>query len=282
MNRSWKLGTVFGIDLYLHWTLHLFAGYLFVRNWSLGGSELAVPALLLFAGAFGCIALHELGHALMARYFGIPTRDITLYPIGGVARLERLSERPWEEFWIAVAGPAVNVAIAALLLIPVVPMVRLADQSIFGAGLLLPDLLLINVMLVLFNMLPAFPMDGGRVLRALLAKPLGYVRATEVAAALGTAFAILFALLALPVFHNPMLLLIAGFAYLAGQQELAMVRHRAFRRAAQPMDVVAVEDVIDVQPLGQQATFSGFTWDAPSHSWILWQNGRPVQAFRAD
>src|SRR5436190_1862106 len=116
MLRSWKIGRLFGIDLFLHWTFFLLPVYVFWMSLRRGVPE--EVALFLVAGVlliFPCVALHELGHALMARRFGIATRDITMYPIGGVARLERMSEKPWEEFWIAVAGPAVNVIIAGLL-----------------------------------------------------------------------------------------------------------------------------------------------------------------------
>src|SRR5262249_29082496 len=142
------------------------------------GLPAAVYLATLMVGLFGCVLLHELGHALMARQFGIATRDITLYPMGGVARLERMSERPWEEFCIAVAGPLVNVVIAASLAL----VFLLLGLPLAGLGLtqrawvspevsLLRDLFAVNVGLVLFNLLPAFPMDGGRVLRALLAGP---------------------------------------------------------------------------------------------------------------
>src|SRR4051794_10904135 len=112
MIRSWKLGTAFGIGVYVHWTFLLLPAWVLLNGLGSGGVSLATYLLTLVAAIFGCVVLHELGHALMARRFGIDTRDITLYPIGGVARLERMSERPWEEFWIAGAGPAVNVVIA--------------------------------------------------------------------------------------------------------------------------------------------------------------------------
>jgi Zn-dependent protease len=229
--------------------------------------------------------LHELGHALMARYFGIATRDITLYPIGGVARLERMSERPWEELCIALAGPAVNVAIAlmlfwVLLLGGVLFTPALLIRSL-GAHFLL-DLLALNVWLVLFNLLPAFPMDGGRVLRALLSLWLGHLRATEIAATIGVGMAVLFVLVGLVGFQSLMLALVGLFIYLVGQQELAMARHREAARRIEPIFPGAV----DVQPVSGphpvDGQFTGFTWDSRTGAWIQWQNGWPVRSYRVN
>src|SRR5262249_30782003 len=233
---------------------------------------------------FVCVVLHELGHALMARRFGIETRDITLYPIGGVARLERMSERPWEELCIALAGPAVNVAIAvALGLFLTVhghPRLPLPLDNPFSF------LFATNVMLVFFNLLPIFPMDGGRVLRALLAMPLGHRRATEVAATLGAAVAIFF-LIGMPILSalvgsfGPnvfMWSLVALFVFFAGQQELAAVRYREQRRALEPLEVLPADDdaIPEVLAVPDDYGFCGYTWDSRTGHWTEWRNGRPV------
>ena len=223
MGSSLRIGRIAGIDVYLHWTFGLllagaFAFYL------LGGAtvQVAVAGVLLILAVFACVVLHEFGHAFMARRFGVPTKDITLYPIGGVARLQRIPEHPTQELLVAVAGPAVNVVIAGLIW---------AGAAAAGASLGMPtgmadpvghfwpNLFWINVVLVAFNLLPAFPMDGGRVLRALLAYRLDYARATQIAAMVGQGMAILFGLFAVVGGFNPFLLFIALFVYLGAQQE---------------------------------------------------------------
>jgi Zn-dependent protease len=232
MFRSWKLGTAFGIGIYVHWSFFLLPAWVLLSNLELGGWLIAGYAVAVILAVFGCVVLHELGHALAARRFGIPTRDITLYPIGGVARLERMSEKPWEEFCIAVAGPAVNVLIAGLLggffllkglVTPPVPLPPL--------GLMfLNHLMYINLFLAAFNLLPAFPMDGGRVLRALLAARMGTLRATQAAVNVAIVMAVLMVVAGIAVLHSPALILVAAFVYLAGQQELAAVYQREMRR----------------------------------------------------
>ena len=222
MRMSWKLGRVAGIDLYLHPTFLLLMAFVGLTS---RGS--APWAMALTVAAFGCVLLHELGHALMARRFGIATEDITLYPIGGVARLRRMPRAPGSELLIALAGPAVNVAIAATL------GLLIAAGSVLDPGLLpavgglnfLASLLGINLWLALFNLLPAFPMDGGRVLRALLSLRMGRGRATEVAATLGQVLAVAMPLVLMAVgWFSPFHLILAGFIYMAAGSELAQVR----------------------------------------------------------
>jgi Zn-dependent protease len=284
MLRSWKLGKLFGIDVYVHWTFLLLVLYMAYSR-SGDGISAMVSIVALLCAAFGCVLLHECGHALMARRFGIPTLDITLYPIGGVARLARLGEKPWEEFWIAVAGPAVNVAIAGvlglLLFLLQAPNLLAPDNPVaLFRGRFAVDLFLINVGLVLFNMLPAFPMDGGRVLRALLSSKFGRLRATEIAAGLGTIFAIIFVVVGFhPDVRNPMLILVGGFAYIAGRQELWMVRQAVYSRRARPAVNVPVSgEIIDISPTAIHPGFSGVTWDPRTGVWTFWKNGQRIRA----
>jgi Zn-dependent protease len=211
MRWSWNIGRIAGIGVYIHWTLLAVLGFVGWSEWQAGRPPLA--GMLLFAGVFACILLHELGHALAARRYGIPTRSITLWPFGGIAALERIPSSPKKELVVALAGPAVNVVIA-LLLTPVVLL----------TGLGFP-LLVINVMLVLFNLLPAFPMDGGRVLRAALASRMDPIRATRIAVGVGRVLAAGFVVAGL--FWNPFLILIAMVVWTQGRAELQhMLRTR--------------------------------------------------------
>jgi Zn-dependent protease/predicted transcriptional regulator len=220
MKWQWKLGKFAGIDVYVHATFLLLIGWVGFSHWLEHQDWAQVLSGILFILAlFVCVILHEYGHALTARKYGIKTRDITIYPIGGVARLERMPEKPIEELWVALMGPAVNVVIAAglfaylYLTSSLVPLNELTVAS----GSFLERLMTVNISLVLFNLIPAFPMDGGRVLRALLAMRLDYVRATQIAATIGQGMALLFGLVGL--FGNAMLLFIAFFIWIGASQE---------------------------------------------------------------
>lgn len=235
MRWSLKLGSFAGIGVYIHWTfllliafiafLHLDRTQPMADQWGrvLGG-------VVFVLAIFGCVLLHEFGHALTAKRFGVRTRDITLLPIGGVARLERMPTNPWHEFWITIAGPAVNVVIAVGLGAALLAAGRsLRLESDLMSGDFLARLMWVNVLLVVFNMLPAFPMDGGRILRSVLAMRLEYALATEVAARVGQAMAILFGLLGLFV-GNVFLMLIALFVFLGAEAESQAAKMRsAFR-----------------------------------------------------
>ncbi len=216
MNNSWELGSVSGIKLRVHWTFLLLPIWIYFSTIMAGSGIAAAATSVLFVLAiFGCVLLHELGHAMAARQFGIATRDITLLPIGGVASLERIPRKPLQELWIAVAGPLVNVAIATVIFLGL----SFSPISVLpAAGHFLGQLGLVNVVLVLFNMIPAFPMDGGRVLRSFLAMFMDYVQATNIAATVGQVCAVGLALLGL-FSGNVMLILVAGFVFLAARAE---------------------------------------------------------------
>lgn len=218
---SFHLARIAGIDVRVHATFFLLLawfGYIYYAEGGFGAMVLGLAFILLL---FVCVLLHEFGHALAARAYGIHTPDITLLPIGGVARLERMPDKPWQEFVVALAGPAVNVVIALGLFLVLGKIFDLRDLAVLHeqGGNLLTKLLAINVILVVFNLVPAFPMDGGRILRALLATRLKHAKATRIAAGVGQAIAIVFGLLGL--FGNPMLLFIAVFVFFGAQQEAA-------------------------------------------------------------
>jgi Zn-dependent protease/predicted transcriptional regulator len=221
---SFRLGTVAGIPLFVHATFPLLLAWVVFVHARQGASLAATLAGLLFVLAlFGCVVLHEFGHALTARRYGIVTRDITLLPIGGLARLTRMPREPGQELRVALAGPAVNVGIALLLwgLLALTGGGVSPLQLGVAEGPFLQRLLVVNVSLAVFNLLPAFPMDGGRVLRALLATRLPYVRATRIAATAGQGMALLFGFVGL--LANPLLLFIALFVWIGASQEAATV-----------------------------------------------------------
>lgn len=228
MKWSTRIGTLAGIDVYVHTTFLMLLAWVAFVHWQAERSVGAALGGVAFVLAlFGCVVLHEFGHALTARRFGIRTRDITLLPIGGLARLERMPDDPKQELWVALAGPAVNVVIAATLFAVLQATGTLAPLRTLGvaSGAFLERLMIVNVVLVVFNMLPAFPMDGGRVLRALLAIRMDYTRATQLAANIGQGMALVFGLIGL--FSNPFLIFIALFVWIGAGQEAAMTQMKS-------------------------------------------------------
>ena len=224
MSWSITIGRIAGTAVRIHITFLLLLAWIGLSAWRTGGSEAALGGLVFILLLFGCVLAHEFGHILMARRFGIATPEVTLLPIGGVAALERMPEKPREQLAVAVAGPAVNVAIAAVLLLY---LGASADSSQVAEGMnrledssfnLVARLASANVFLVLFNLLPAFPMDGGRVLNALLAMRMDKRKAMRISARTGQMMAFLFGFAGL-VWGNPMLVFIAIFVYVAAAAE---------------------------------------------------------------
>jgi Zn-dependent protease len=277
MLSSLKLGKLFGIDLYVHgtfWLLPLFVLFGGVLSGSLASAGFDVAVLL---AVFGCVALHEVGHALAAKAFGIRTRDITLYPIGGVASLERMPERPLHEIVIALAGPAVNVVIAAGLF-AAVAIASALPAAWFSSGPDLADLFIArlfwaNVFLALFNLLPAFPMDGGRVLRAVLSLGMSRLRATKVAATVGAVVAAGFFLLGLYI-PQITLVILGAVVFLLGQAELAAVRVEEARRHWGRLWDPLGEAIAD---RSQPEPFTGWRYDPVRRVWTQWYNGEPIR-----
>ena len=226
MKWSFSIIKVAGIDVRVHATFFLLLAFFGYVSWQSGGLPGAWAGISFILLLFLCVLLHEFGHAFAARAFGIRTPDITLLPIGGVARLERMPRNPFQELVVAIAGPAVNIVIAFVLFVVLGRFVDISEMLTVdevGAGQILTKLMVVNIWLVVFNMIPAFPMDGGRVLRALLAMKLRHDKATFVAARVGQVIAGLFFIWGL-YSGNFLILFIAVFVFMGAQQELVMAR----------------------------------------------------------
>ena len=268
MKWSWRIARIAGIDLYVHVTFLILVGWVALSHYLARQSPAdAFTGVAFIFSLFAIVVLHELGHALTARRFGIPTRDITLLPIGGVARLDRMPQDPKQELLVALAGPAVNVVLAAILFVVLELGEGLAayGQVVRVGGSFLDQLFWVNVSLAVFNLLPAFPMDGGRVLRGLLALRMDYLRATQIAAGIGQAMAVLFGFVGL--FTNPFLVFIALFVWLGAAGEASMVQMRS-ALAGIPVQKAMVTDFRTLAPhdqLGRAVDYvlAGFEQDFP-------------------
>ncbi|HEY9428870.1 MAG TPA: site-2 protease family protein [Gemmatimonadaceae bacterium] len=270
MKWSWKLGRFAGIDVRVHATFLILLAWVAFASYQLRGAVSdAVNGVVFILAVFASVILHEYGHALTARHYGIPTKEITLLPIGGVAQLERIPKEPQRELAVALAGPAVTIAIVIVLFaaliatgLPTGPGVLLREDAPF-----LSRLMWVNVWLVVFNAIPAFPMDGGRVLRAALATRMPHLRATRIAAEVGKGFALVFGIVGLFVLRDPWLVLIALFVWLGAAGEAAMAQQNT------AFDGIRVERVMirDVRtltpddPLSRAVdeVLSGFQQDFP-------------------
>ena len=224
MSWSFPIGRLFGSEIRIHVTFLLLLAWIGISHYQQGGAQAAFQGLAFILALFACVVAHEFGHALAARRYGIRTPDITLLPIGGLARLERMPEKPGQEIVVALAGPAVNVVIAAALILIMntrfdFEALRSLDNPALSFMMRLAS---VNIFLVLFNLIPAFPMDGGRVLRAVLALWYPRTRATNIAARIGQALAFVFGFVGL-MGGNPLLIFIAIFVYLAATAEAQMV-----------------------------------------------------------
>ncbi len=271
MKWSWKVAKIGGIDLRIHATFVILLAWLALVSYRQTGTVAGAAQGLIFTIAlFASVVLHEFGHALTARRFGVPTRDITLLPIGGVARLEFIPEKPKQELAIALAGPAVTLGIILILYIVVgllgLPATLTNETLQHGGGRALPaQLMWVNISLLVFNLLPAFPMDGGRVLRAALALRTTYLRATEAAARVGRAFALLFGIVGL--FYNPFLVVIALFVWLGAAAESTGLQERSFLSGV-TVDRVMIRDVETLEPtdtldVALHHVLAGFQHDFP-------------------
>jgi Zn-dependent protease/CBS domain-containing protein len=247
MSWSLNIGRIAGTVVRIHITFLLFLAWIFAASYATSGAATAWSTVLFVVLLFACVLAHEFGHIFTARAFGVNTPYVTLLPIGGVAELERIPEKPSQEFLVAIAGPMVNVAIAiGLILFAGADLTKVSAAAIDKADISLVDrLAMVNLFLVVFNLIPAFPMDGGRVLRAALAARVGYVRATEIAATIGQWVA--FALGFLGLMYNPLLIFIAIFVYLAAASEAHMVALRAVSRGV-PVETATMTRIATLTP----------------------------------
>lgn len=241
MTWSFSLGRLLGSELRVHVTFFLLLAWVGFAAFSAGGLPAATENLLFVLALFACVVAHEFGHALMARRYGIKTPDITLLPIGGLARLERMPEKPMQEVLVALAGPAVNIAIFVGLAVlgagmPLETLAQLESPNVR----IVDKLAYINLLLAIFNLIPAFPMDGGRVFRALLCLRMNRVKATRIAAVGGQVVAIGFGFLGLSS-GNPILVLIAVFVFFAANAESQEVALRSAVRRVLARDAMITE-----------------------------------------
>jgi Zn-dependent protease len=247
MKWSWRLGRFAGINVYVHATFLLLIAWLVLTEWRQTHSTRAVTGAVLFIlSLFACVVIHEFGHALAARYFGIATRDITLLPIGGVSRVERIPDDPRQESCIALAGPLVSLAVAAAIRFflwavyaptPMSQMLLLASWPEIYQFVV--QLMVANGVLAAFNLLPAFPMDGGRIFRALLARRMDYSRATRIAANVGQGMAFIFAFVGM--FGNPFLVLVGLFIWIGAEQEAVAAKIRVALRGIRVNQVTVAD-----------------------------------------
>jgi len=242
MKGSLKLGKIAGIGLFVHWTFSLLILFIVYTNYKAGQNSIQILWSVLFILCiFLTVFMHELGHALTAKKFGIKTKDITLLPIGGVAQLERLPEKPSEELMVAFAGPMVNIVLALItslfINLPNTSQEMVAQlENGVNAGNFFLNFYLVNIILAFFNLIPAFPMDGGRVLRALLSYKLERHQATKIAARIGQALAIGFVLLGF--YSNPFLIFIGIFVFMGAQIESEYTESKYMLKGYKVRDVL--------------------------------------------
>jgi Zn-dependent protease/CBS domain-containing protein len=274
MGWSLNIGRIAGTEIKIHITFLLFLIWIFAASYASGGADAAWSGVLFMLLLFTCVVAHEYGHILTARAFGVHTPDVTLLPIGGVARLERIPEDPGQEFLIAIAGPLVNVAITLALIALAGAKITSGMALEDGKLSLIDRLAATNLFLALFNMIPAFPMDGGRVLRALLGIRLGFVRATEIAAQIGQAVAFVLGFIGL--FYSPILIFIAIFVYLAAASEAHMVALRAMSRGV-PVSAAMMTQFATLKPGdGIERAVQTLLQTSQSEFPVVDEAGRPV------
>jgi Zn-dependent protease/CBS domain-containing protein len=247
MGWSINIGKIFGIRFRIHITFFLLLFFIFISVLDQFGINRALLATLLICAVFVCVLIHEIGHSLIAGRFGKETKSITLLPIGGVATMEEMPEKPFQEIAMAIVGPFINLAIAGILYLFVGRWTGVGEPNLYPDSVktFFAGLIGINVMLAVFNMIPAFPMDGGRVLRGILAIKMDYVRATSAAVFVGQALAMLFIFFGL--FYNWWLALIGLFLYIGAGSEKQQVLLKSVLRQV-PVSEAMTTDFLTMRP----------------------------------
>ena len=280
--KSWSLpiGKFFGIKVYIHWTFWILIVWIFLLYfWTSQDLKQGLLGVLFVLSLFACVVLHEFGHALTAKRFGIVTRDITLYPIGGISSFESLPQKPWQELLVGLAGPLVNVAIALILWIYLNLTGQVPDlsavanaQNIFQVPFLW-NLFLSNVVLAAFNLIPAFPMDGGRVFRSLLSFFTDRATATRIAAGLGQFLAIVFVFLGF--FYNFWLVFIGLFIYIGAGGEASFERTKAALAGLKVKDALMNRFTV-LSPGDSLANAVDVLLNSQETEFVVSDTGRPV------
>ncbi len=281
MQWSFQLCRLFGIAVRVHLTFFLLLLFVGISEFVRTGVPYAIRGMLFICALFCCVVAHELGHSLVARAYGVNVRQIMLLPIGGVAQMDRIPDIPRQEFFISIAGPAVSLVLGAVFL--GVALLLSGAEALLNLGTMgghfLAQLGVVNFALAIFNLIPAFPMDGGRVLRAILGEHMDYAQATRIAAVIGQGIAIMLAFVGL--LFNPWLILIAVFIFLGAGQEEHMVQLRTALRGITVSQVMMtnIEVVSPEEPLG--AVLARAT-RGPQHDFPVVHNGQLVGMITRD
>ena len=287
--RSPQIGSILGVDIFLHWTMWMLPVFILSRGLFLYSYDEALLQVALVGAVYACLAFHEIAHLLVARQLGLGLRDLTLYPIGGISRLAVVGERPWQEVWIATAGPVAHVLIGGVIAAVFIAADRTLSPRVDSPHPYLETffnrLFWLNVLLAILHVLPAFPLDGGRIFRGALALSAGRLRATEVGALLSSFVALTFLVPGMIWMGEVWWLIAMGIIiHVGGQQELMSVRYFAslqepdLSTPATPPLTASIEQLVDESSRPAESDFNGLTWNRKNRLWIVWRNGEPVSA----
>jgi Zn-dependent protease len=284
MKGAFRIGRIAGIGIFIHWTFLILILFVVISNYRQGHDAMQIAWSVAFVlSIFVTVLLHEMGHALTARRYNIKTKDITLLPIGGLARLEKMPEKPSEELVVAFAGPAVNVALALItgLVIDFPDASEMSDFMSGGvnAANFLFNFFVVNLWLAIFNLIPAFPMDGGRVLRAILSMKLERHVATRIAARIGQALAVGFVLAGF--FSNPFLVVIGIFIFLGAQAESEYTRAQSFLRGFRVGDAI-MRQYQSIEAGETLKTATSMLLNGQYRNFLVIENGVPVGTLSRD